>query len=265
MSGPNEVLPVGRFSPAPGLFVDRTEKSVTITGAMELYGAEANAARAQSIQHTINTAWTQDFTDGYSVSCNITVRYRGAGTSAGNATQIEAVKMSGPSHTTSEMLVAVGFDRSMTLNANSPDAFDWTPAHEFGHIIGLDDRYSEGIMSRIRGRFGGTRATTVDPRYQSNLMAVHRGVLESQNVADVATENEPSPNWINDDDQVRDWVNAHSLPDIGRLSPANKLKAIKTLMGGWICLHRRLYTRSRAVTRSRRSPLTNTMISFSGP
>jgi hypothetical protein len=42
----DEVLPVGRFSPAPGIFVDRTEKSVVITGAMELYGPEASAARA---------------------------------------------------------------------------------------------------------------------------------------------------------------------------------------------------------------------------
>jgi hypothetical protein len=40
--------------------------------------------------------------------------------------------------------------------------------------------------------------------------------------------------WNKDDDQVRDWVNAHSLAEIGRLSTKNKLRAIQTLMSGWI-------------------------------
>jgi Domain of unknown function (DUF4157) len=223
-----DVLPVARFSPAPGIVVDRTERSVSISGAMELYGAEATPARAASIQSSINTTWTRTFPDGYSVTCNITVTHRGPGSSAGTATQIEAARISGPSHVSS-----LG-TRSMTLNANESDAFTWTPAHEFGHIIGLDDRYSESIMSSIGGMFGGTRTATVVPGYAGNVMAQTGGVLESKNVRDIAEENEPSPYWINDDDQVRDWVNAHSLSDVGRLSTPNKLRAIRTLMGGWI-------------------------------
>lgn len=50
----SNVLPVGRLTPSPGLFVDRTEKSVVIGGLMELSGAEATPARALSIQKTIN-------------------------------------------------------------------------------------------------------------------------------------------------------------------------------------------------------------------
>ncbi len=222
-------LPVAKFSPSPGLYVDRTEKSVSITGAMELSGEEANADRAASIQNSINSTWTRTFPDGYAVSCSITVTYRGSGSPAGNATQIEAKKIAGPSH------VSPGLGgRSMTLNASEADAFTWTPAHEFGHIIGLQDRYSEGIMSKIKGTFGGTRSTTVDPGYSGNIMAESGAPLESKNVRDVAAENEPSPYWVNDDDQVRDWVNGHSLSDIGKLSVASKLQAIKTLMGGWI-------------------------------
>lgn len=30
--------------------------------------------------------------------------------------------------------------------------------------VSTHDRYAEGIMSRLRGQFGGTRSTTVDPR-----------------------------------------------------------------------------------------------------
>lgn len=223
-----DVLPVAKFSPSPGLFVDRTDKSVNISGAMELHGLEANIARATSIQDSINTTWTRTFPDGYSVNCTITVTYCGKKSNSGNVTQIEAAKILGPSH------VSMLGRRSMTLNANEPDAFTWTSAHEFGHIIGLKDRYSETIMSKIKGSIGGERTNTVQAGYDGNLMAVDKGALESKNVKDIAEENEPSSYWINDDNQVRDWVNGHSLSDIGKLSTGNKLKAINTLMGGWI-------------------------------
>jgi hypothetical protein len=65
-------------------------------------------------------------------------------------------------------------------------------------------------------------------------MAVNGGALESKNVADLASESAPSPLWINDDDSVRDWVDAHSTIEISNLSTTNKIKMIKTLMGGWI-------------------------------
>ena len=185
---------------------------------------------AQSIEHSINTTWTRSFPDGYSVSCNISVGYRSPNSGPGNVTQIEAANISGPSHVTD----MPGLDRTMTLNASETDVFTWTPAHEFGHILGLRDRYSESIMSQISGQFGGTRHTVTQPGYQTNLMAVHGGVLERQNVGDLATETAPSPYWINDDDQVRDWVDAHSTVEIRMLSTANKLRAIQTLMGGWI-------------------------------
>ena len=220
------VLPVQRFSPAPGLYVDRTEKSVSISGAMELFGPEANAARAQSVEASINSTWTASFPDsGYSVSCSITVAYRSGPT--GNAAPIEALQMDGPSNVKKS-------SRYMTLNAKETDAFTWTAAHEFGHVIGLQDRYSESIMSKVKGKFGGTRVTTAQPGYQANIMAIDNGVLEGQNVQDLALENEPAPYWVNDDDQVREWVTHHSLADIGKLATSSKLQAIRTLMGGWI-------------------------------
>jgi hypothetical protein len=225
--GATNVSPVARFSPAPGIFVDRTNDSVSISGTMELFGPEATPARAGSVQHSINTVWTQSFPDGYSVSCKVDVIYRPPGTKAGNVAQIEAIKMAGPSH-------VAGIDRDMTLNANESLAFTWTAAHEFGHVIGLQDRYSETIMSRLRGQFGGTRQNTVDPRYKANLMSTHGGALESKNVRDVAVENQPSEYWFNDDDQIRDWVNHHPLRDVTALSAASKLRMIKILMGGWI-------------------------------
>lgn len=224
-------LPIGRFSPAPGIWVDRTERSIRITGTMEAYGAEATAARAATIQQSINSTWTQTFPDGYSIATTISVNYRGPGASASsNSAQIEIVNISGPSNVNN----IPGMGRKMTLNASSPHVFDWVVAHEFGHVIGLDDRYSESIFSKIGGHFGCQRTSTVQPGYEGNMMGVHRGTLASRNLADIAAENEPSPYWINDDDQVRNWINAHPAADITRLSTVNKLRAIRTLMGGWI-------------------------------
>lgn len=89
-------------------------------------------------------------------------------------------------------------------------------------------------MSSLRGLFGGIRITASDPGYEHNLLAVHGGVIESKNVSDMAEENAPSPYWLNDDDQVRDWVNAHSTVEIGMLATPYKLKMIQTLMSGWV-------------------------------
>ena len=219
---------VSRFSPSAGLWVDRTGGAVTITGKMEMYGEEASAANAKTVQDSINATWTRNFPDGFIVQTNITVTYRGSN-SAGNATQIEACKMSGPSN----VRPAWG-GRKMTLNATEADVYTWTAAHEFGHIIGLDDRYEEGIVSKVKGKLGYERTVTVKPGYDGNMMAVDQGVLESKNVSDIGAENNPSSWWVNDDDHVRDWVNSHGGSDIAKLSTATKLQSIKTLMSGWI-------------------------------
>lgn len=220
---------IARFSPSTGIVVDRTGGSTSITGALELYGDEATVARAATIESSINSTWTQSFSDGYSVSCRITVRLRGPGSSAGNATQVEAAKIAGPSNVSPNLLGG----KSMTLNANESDAFTWTAAHEFGHIIGLDDRYSEGIISKIKGKFGGSRTTSIQTGYGGNIMGVHYGVLESKNLANLEGENSPNPYW-DDDDQVRDWIDAHTVGEIAKLSTATKLDAFRTLMSGWI-------------------------------
>ncbi len=224
-----DVLPVSRFSPSAGLWVDRNGNAIVITGSMELYGDEASAANAKTIQDSINNTWTRNFPDGFTVSTNITVTYRGSGSSAGSVTQIEACKMSGPSNVRPALN-----GRKMTLNATEADVFTWTAAHEFGHVIGLDDRYEEGIVSKLKGTFGFQRSTSVTPGYNGNIMAVDQGVLESKNLADIASENNPSSWWLNNDDHVRDWVNSHGASEIARLSADVKLKAIHTLMSGWI-------------------------------
>jgi hypothetical protein len=131
---------------------------------MELWGAEANVARAASVQLATNEKWNRTFKDGYSMKCNVTVRYRGPDSRPSFAVQIEALKMAGPSN-----VKISDSKRPMQLNATEPDAFTWTPAHEFGHVLGLNDRYTETIMSQIRGSWGGRRVTSPQPGYAKQL------------------------------------------------------------------------------------------------
>src|SRR5262249_7258828 len=112
-------LPVERFSPNPGLWIDRTDNSITITGSMEMSGAQATAARALSVQSSINSVWTATFSGGFAVASRVSVRYLGTGSASG-VTQIIAVNMAGPSN-------VAGSPRVMTLNATERLAFTWTP------------------------------------------------------------------------------------------------------------------------------------------
>jgi len=223
-----DVLPVGRFSPARGVWVDRTLKSVTITGMLEMYGPEATIERAQQVQNTLNTVWTQDFPDGYAVKCNVVVRYRAPGSQDSGVTQIEVLRMVAPTSTLQTL-------SRIQLNANETNVFNWAVAHEFGHLIGLRDRYTESIVSKIGGRLGRPRTVEIQPGYDGNLMAQDQGTLEGKNIADLAAETNPSSAWINDDNHVREWVNAHTPEEIRLLPASDKIKAIRTLMSGWIC------------------------------
>ncbi|MDO8144908.1 DUF4157 domain-containing protein [Isoptericola sp. 178] len=242
-------LPVERFSPALGLLIDRNGSTIRIFGTMEVSGPEATAARAAQIQQSINQMWTVAFPDGSSVVTQVVVRYRAPGTPAADVTQITIQQMAGPSN------VSGG---AMTLNASSANVYTWVAPHEFGHVIGLADRYSEGLISKIMGRFGGDRTTAVDPGYESNIMARHGGTLESRNLTDLAAENAVSSYGFDDDDRVRSWVGSHSAAEIARLPLADKLTAIRTLMGGWVSDDD--IVAIVAIVRSARSPAEGTAI-----
>jgi len=225
---PAAPVTVGSFSPSPGLFVDRTGQSIRITGRVEVYGDEANAARASQVEATIERIWNATFPDGFRVSCDVNVTYRPSSQDADSgATQIEVTRTASPSH------VSRGLSgRYMVLNMNESDALNWTAAHEFGHLLGMDDRYTESLWSTLSGTFGGTRHTPPNPGYEGNLMAETGGVIESKNIRDLGEEN--APGLLDDDDQVRDWVSHHSLADVGRLPTQTKILMINTLFGGWI-------------------------------
>lgn len=222
-----EPLPFGRFSPAKGIWVDKSDSNIRISGTMEMYGGDASVSAALQVQQTINSNWSFSFPDGNNVVCHVVIKYRAPGVSEGPYTQIEADKMIQPSQWNR-------ITKKLSLNTKEAGAFSWTAAHEFGHALGMGDRYTEPIWSKISALVGGPRSATPDKGYEGNLMAEVNGFLTTQNVIDLAQENQPSPYWMNDDDHVRDWITKHPAFEIKKLSTLNKLKAIKVLMSGWI-------------------------------
>jgi hypothetical protein len=221
--------PVRQYQPTPGIVVDVAEKSITIAGRAELWGANANEANAQIAQATLQRMWSITFPDGYSTQCTVTVSYRPATRAALLALQIEYKAMVEPSNAD---IGGPGKTSRIELDSKRTDALTWVVGHEFGHVLGMKDRYQEGSWSSFKSKFGGERTTTIDDGYAGHVMGETAGVVSSKTVQDLG--NETKPDWLDEDDQVVAWVNSHTMGDIRALSTANKAAAIKALMEGWI-------------------------------
>jgi uncharacterized protein YukE len=215
---------VGSYSPSPGIHVDRTGDSVRVTARLELYGQDASPERAKEIEDKIRAAWNGRFGDGTTIATDVQVTYRQPGTPASpDATQIEMAPTTRPSHVT----LSTG---EMTLNTNEPNATNAAP-HEFGHQIGLRDRYQESLLSELKGMVGGQRETHHEPGYQGNIMS-DLGPVQGKNVRDLADENIPTV--FSDDDQVRDWVSRSDPAEVATVATATKVRMVDSLMDGWI-------------------------------
>jgi hypothetical protein len=221
--------PVRQYSPTPGIFVDVAEKTITISGRAELWGGSANEANAATAQATLQRMWSIAFPDGYSTLCTVTVGYRPTSRAALPVLQIEYKTMVAPSNA---IRGGSGKTSRIELSDTDANALSWVVGHEFGHVLGMKDRYQESSWSKIKSKFGGERTTTVDDGYDGHLMAVDEGAMSSKTIQDLGTET--LPDWMDEDDQVVAWVRSHTLGDIRALPTSHKIGAIKALMDGWI-------------------------------
>jgi hypothetical protein len=181
---------------------------------------------------TIKKFWNQSFTGGYKVVCNVKINLKAPGGSGTDDTKIEMDAGSGVAKVNA-------LTRNMTLYLKKEDGtpsndLTWAVAHEFGHVIGLDDKYSEGFFSRIMAIIGkdSKRKTTIEPGYQGNIMGESNGNLESKNLDDIDKDN--APYFYQKDDRIRLWVSRHSTGKIAKLNAATKIKMIETLLDGYI-------------------------------
>lgn len=172
------------YNPGPGISLSLNGHAITIRANIEIYGGSASAAVAGQIKSTIERFWNKSFDDGYSVSttANVTVQGAAADTSK---TRIDIRNEVGVSNVAPTYWV-IGANY-MQYYLQSSD-INWTPAHEFGHLLGLPDHYSEGIISMIGGIIDPSyRTTPADPGWEGNLMAATGGILEKKNLQELIT------------------------------------------------------------------------------
>jgi hypothetical protein len=224
--------PVRRFSPAPGIYVDIIGNVVTITGECEAWGPAATAANAPSMAAAINRKWTRQLPYGYDIRSSVAVYYRSP-TGTENTGRLQIYY--GPMWSDSNAYKGNGIKTTrIKLNNKDHDAISTVLPHEFGHTLGLGDRYEEGIFSKLSNFLGGPRGDTPTHKgYEDEMMGGMKRV-QRKTIDNLKSETAPSANWTNDDNEVRDWLKAHTNGDIAALSVADKIAIINTLMGGWI-------------------------------
>ena len=165
-----------------GISMRWSGNNINLTANLEVSGAAATAAIATGIGETIRKIWNASFDENYRVVATVDVLFRSSGSASDSRSQIEVTT---DGSATNVSTFPTLFYASMNYHLNNVTVIDWTPAHEFGHMLGLDDHYDESTWSRIRDVFGYSRTATIQPGWDGNIMAVHRGTLQKRNLQEL--------------------------------------------------------------------------------
>lgn len=223
--------PPRRYAPVPGITVDIIENRVSISGQAQVWGEHATPLAAQLIQTTVNRVWNQNLGSRAFFQCDMTFTHRATTTRPSNMLQIELAAIDLPS---AVVRPRFGGQIYMRLDSRLNNVLSWVVAHEFGHIIGLKDRYTESLLSQVGSNFGFQRETVPLPGYESNIMATDEGTLALANLTDIADDIEARTAWVQTDDLVRAYVKARTPEMLQLMTVETRLAALKTLAEGWI-------------------------------
>jgi hypothetical protein len=175
-------IPYGTVRIGRGITMDWSGNRISLTVNLEVSGDAATRDLANQIKQTIESVWNARFDGGYRIGCAVDVLLRTGGGASSSRSQII---ISNDTSATNVSPFPTLYYASMNYHINDSTVNTWTPAHEFGHMLGLDDHYDEGTWSRIRDLCGYSRTTTVHPGWQGNIMATHLGVLERRNLLEL--------------------------------------------------------------------------------
>jgi hypothetical protein len=170
------------YNPGPGLSLSLSGHAVTIRANLELYGAGATSAIAGEFKSTIENYWNHTYDDGYSVKTTANVTVQGDKPDKAK-TRIDVINAKGVTNVAPTYWIA-GANYMQYYIGSSKN--DWTPAHEFGHLLGLPDHYSESIASSLKGQINPDWRTSIEDKgWEGNLMARTGGVFEKKNIVEL--------------------------------------------------------------------------------
>jgi len=175
-------IPNGSKRIGKGIVFSWAGNAVRLKVDLEVSGEGATAALAAEIGKTIETIWNASFTDNYQVTSTVNTRFRIQGSEDSDRTQIYVTHDNATTYVRPFPTLYYAY---MNYYINSETIASWTPAHEFGHLLGLDDKYEEGIRSRIHSMYGGSRSTPVIPGWEGNIMAAYKGTLQKRNLQEL--------------------------------------------------------------------------------
>lgn len=181
--GQRQRIPSGTANPGPGISISWNGDDIVILANLKIWGAAASPTIANEIKATIERYWnTSSAGNGhtYNIHCTANVRFRNASDNAdGNATQIEVVRQGSTtaSYVGREWLVG-----SRYMHFNLDRGTDWTPAHEFGHLLGLDDHYHKTARSYLPWN---PAESEPDQGWASNIMGERGGTVDYRNAEEL--------------------------------------------------------------------------------
>jgi hypothetical protein len=121
------------YNPGPGLSLSLSGHAVTINANIEIYGAGATSSIAGDFKSTIENYWNHTYDDGYSVKTTASVSVQGDKPDK-SKTRIDVIKEKGVTNVAPTYWIA-GANYMQYYTESSK--IGWTPAHEFGHLLGV--------------------------------------------------------------------------------------------------------------------------------
>jgi len=151
----------GTAHPEPGISVTWTGDNIVLQANLQVYGPAASPTVADEMKKTIEKYWNVTSSGNghsYRISCTVNITHRAENAGAdGNAVQVMVVRQ-GP--TAASAVSRQFFIGARMMVFNLDRGTDWTPAHEFGHLLGLDNHYHSTATG-----------SDIDPGWEGNIMA----------------------------------------------------------------------------------------------
>lgn len=164
--------------------------TITVSSQIYIYGEGASTSLASRIETAINSKWNgagQTYTDEdgnvFDVVFNVTVSVYDSADPTNNPLVIPDAW--NPESTNNYIKIKKGSGQSHVWAGDEDVWYDgasnWTYAHEFGHLVGLDDRYHDKYYV-----FGGP--TVTDSGWETNIIGTYGGKIDQRNIDGIVGE-----------------------------------------------------------------------------